>query len=914
MIKFFGKKNYEYGPDGHKKSYYYLLAFWVAIAVGLLLFLPYLFMDKGYFLYYGDFNVQQIPFYKLAHNAVRHGNFGWSWTTDLGANFISSYSFYLVGSPFFWLTLPFPNWMVPYLMGPLLVLKFGVAGVTSFAFIKRFVKQQKYAFLGSLLYAFSGFMIYNIFFNHFNDVVALFPLLLIALEELVQKKRRGVFALAVAMMAILNYFMFVGNVVFVTIYFFVRFTRSKDDFKLTLSKFFNVAFEAVLGLLLAAFILLPSIADIGGNPRVSDGTLKGFSALMYDELQRYFLIIQSFFFPPDIPARPNFFPDSNSKWSSVAAWLPMFGMAGVLAFWDKHKKSFLSVLLKVLFVFALFPILNNAFHMFNYSYYARWFYMLTLIMALVTVKALEDRTVDFIKGIKRYAFIVACFLPLGLIPARSTDEIKNTWWIFFTGVNGDIGFLTKNGPLKFGVVNYNDRFWIYMAITFYSVLSMYFLVKFFRNKKWFFPITTGFVALITLIYSHYHISLGKAHSWDSDYIIDRCIRGEGKIDLPADQFFRVDEFDNMDNLPMFYNLPTIQTFISVVPSSIMEFYPKVGVSRDVASRPDSSKYGLRSFLSVKYLLIEGTRDHEHGMSNMFDYHSTQNNIDIYENKYFIPMGFTYEYFMTEKDFEALPEAFRHTYLTKYLVVPNNMKNHYMQYLTYYKVDPFSTVGFEAFAEESLKRKASACTDFVPDSYGFTAEITLDKPNYVFFSVPFEKNGFTATVNGKAADIKVVDYGFMAVAGVAGKNEIVFKYKTPMSGTGLFITLFATIILILYIVFSGYFSKKKDKTAKISDALNNSHSDFEIQNNSIFSNPLYQDISGIPVEAAEYIELEKTSDFVSINDLTEPETPKYGESADEQINKIKLNPEKLISQINENTPNEETLWDDSTFIV
>ena len=33
-------------------------------------------------------------FYKLVHQAVREGNFGWSWTTDLGANFIASYSFY----------------------------------------------------------------------------------------------------------------------------------------------------------------------------------------------------------------------------------------------------------------------------------------------------------------------------------------------------------------------------------------------------------------------------------------------------------------------------------------------------------------------------------------------------------------------------------------------------------------------------------------------------------------------------------------------------------------------------------------------------------------------------------------------------------------------------------------------------
>ena len=91
--------------------------FGIALLIATIFFLPYILMDHGLFIYYGDFNVQQIPFYKLAHEAVRSGNLGWSWTTDLGANFIGSYSFYLLGNPFFWLTIPFPTEFVPYLDG-----------------------------------------------------------------------------------------------------------------------------------------------------------------------------------------------------------------------------------------------------------------------------------------------------------------------------------------------------------------------------------------------------------------------------------------------------------------------------------------------------------------------------------------------------------------------------------------------------------------------------------------------------------------------------------------------------------------------------------------------------------------------------------------------------------------------------
>ena len=69
------------------------IAFLLTLGMALLLFLPFVIYNRGYFIYYGDYNAQQIPFYRLAHEAVRSGNIGWSWTTDLGANFIGSYSF-----------------------------------------------------------------------------------------------------------------------------------------------------------------------------------------------------------------------------------------------------------------------------------------------------------------------------------------------------------------------------------------------------------------------------------------------------------------------------------------------------------------------------------------------------------------------------------------------------------------------------------------------------------------------------------------------------------------------------------------------------------------------------------------------------------------------------------------------------
>ena len=412
-----------------------LFTFLVALFTAACLFVPYMIMSEGYFTFYGDFNVQQIPFYQTCHAAIREGNVNWSWLTDLGSDFVGSYAFYLLGSPFFWVTLIFPNSFVPYLMGPLLILKFACAALTGYLYIRRFTKTAYAASLGGLLYAFSGFSVYNIFFNHFHEAIIAFPLLLLAMELLLTENRRGVFALAVAFCAITNYFFFFGMVVFCVIYFFVR--LCSRAIKVTFSRFVVLAFEAVMGLALSAALLVPALNAISGNERISN-ILMGWNGITYGKEQIYLYVIQSFFFPPDIPARPVFFPEANVKWSSVAGWLPVFSMTGFFAWFKLREKSWQKRVLAICVLCAMVPVLNSAFYAFNTSYYARWFYMPILIIALVTVMLTEDKKVDFSSGLRWTTAITLAFvLVIGFFPqtVKSGEEEKIIFGLFTQSTN-----------------------------------------------------------------------------------------------------------------------------------------------------------------------------------------------------------------------------------------------------------------------------------------------------------------------------------------------------------------------------------------------------------------------------------------------------------------------------------------------
>ena len=321
--------------SGGWRNNYYLKAFFLGLGLSFLVFLPFLLVDGGRFLFYGDFNVQQVPFYRLAHDAVRAGNLGWNQYTDLGANFIGSYSFYLLGSPFFWLTIPFPSEWVQFLMGPLLILKFACATLTAYIYLHRYTKTPETALIAAVLYSFSGFSIYNIFFNHFHEAMVFFPLLLAALDEYMATRRRGLFALAVCFCCLVNYYFFVGQVTFTLLYFFLRLLCR--SWKISLRDFLLLGLEAVLGLGMSGILLLPSVLTVTQNYRASE-YINGWSAVLYNNVQRYLHILECFFFPPDLPARPNFTPDSGSKWSSLGAWLPLFGMTGVIGWLQLRRK------------------------------------------------------------------------------------------------------------------------------------------------------------------------------------------------------------------------------------------------------------------------------------------------------------------------------------------------------------------------------------------------------------------------------------------------------------------------------------------------------------------------------------------------------------------------------------------------
>ncbi len=771
----------------------YLTAFLLGFGSLLIVLLPVIIADGGYFIYYGDYNSQQIPFYNLANDAVRSGSFGWNWYTDLGASFIGSYAFYLLGSPFFWLSAILPRSWVTFAMPLLLALKHGVATMTAYAYIRRFVRSQNAAIIGGLLYAFSGFQLFNLFFNHFQDVTAFFPLMLIAMEECVNHNRRGVFALTVALMGTINYFFFTGQAVFLVLYFVVR--CFSDDFHATAKKFFILLLEAIIGVLLACVVMLPAAMAILANSRVSEH-LFGLDMVAYNDRTRIWRILLSLFMIPDVPARPNLFSSNSAKWSSIGGYLPLFSMAGVIAFLKQREGHWAKRLTVICAICACVPILNSAFYAFNGSYYARWFYMPVLILAMMTAYALDNRDIDWKTGFRFTFGFLAVFAAISLLPAKNEDE-ETVWFSF---------------------AQWPWHFYLVLAVTAGSLILAIHLLLRRRKKKPFLRLGMIYTTAACIACTMTVVYFGAFAPSRARTYVDQAIDPEQEISVSVseDNFFRVDISENCDNYPMLWQLPCMRTFHSVVPASIMEFYDSIGVQRDVASRADLSYYALRGLFSVQYYFDRAELNTLDNSANTepkidlpgFSYETTENGFHRFHNDAYVPMGFTYDYYIPEDLYQEQAVNLRTPLFMRAVVLSSEQIQAYGSCMQTLPADKIR-MDEDDYLRECEKRAASACDSFVYNADGFTAAIHTDSKKLVFFSVPYD-DGWRAEVNGKPVDVEKVNVGFTAVPVEAGDSEIVFTYETPGLRTGFYLSLGGLVLLIGYLLIC---RKVKSRTQK-----------------------------------------------------------------------------------------------------
>ena len=232
-----------------------------------------------------DMYHQYCPFFTEFLNKLQSGgSLQYSWNLGLGSDFVSLYAYYLA-SPLNFLILLCPKSHVIEFMTLLIILKISASGLTFFLYIRHHYKlvgkdgrmhknQVIPAIVFSTAYALSGFVAAYSWDIMGMDCIALFPLIMIGLERLVQEKKAGLYYITLALCIFCNYYISIMICIFLVFAFVLLFFSQKKGKGGAVLRF---GWYSLLAGASSAILLLPEIAVLsvsgsaeGGFPKTAE--------------------------------------------------------------------------------------------------------------------------------------------------------------------------------------------------------------------------------------------------------------------------------------------------------------------------------------------------------------------------------------------------------------------------------------------------------------------------------------------------------------------------------------------------------------------------------------------------------------------------------------------------------------------
>ena len=202
---------------------------------------------------------QYMPFYSVLYDKLKGGeSLFYSFRSGLGINFLSLFSYYL-SSPLNLLIIFFKKTQLNMAVSMIIVLKIALSGMTAgIYFSSKSKKQGLHVLMISMAYALSSYMV-GYCWNVMLDAIMIFPIVVMGLERLIDKKDGRLYCLALFYALYCNYYIAFMICIFAIIwYIFYSFKSVKQFFFRGIS----FALYSFLAAGMAAVLLIPAYLGI----------------------------------------------------------------------------------------------------------------------------------------------------------------------------------------------------------------------------------------------------------------------------------------------------------------------------------------------------------------------------------------------------------------------------------------------------------------------------------------------------------------------------------------------------------------------------------------------------------------------------------------------------------------------------
>ena len=565
-----------------------------------------------------DMYHQYCPFFMEFHEKLTTGgSMLYTWNLGLGSDFLAHYAYYLA-SPLNWLLVLCPKTLVIEFMTLTIWIKIGLSGMFFFWFLKeRFAlldmdgKYQSRTALPALVfasaYAFSGFMAAYYWDIMWMDCVALLPLIVVGLEQLVKKNKPVLYYVSLSVAILSNFYMGYIVCIFLVLYFVLLFLEQNEG---KIQAVIRFAWYSLLAGGTGAVLMIPEALVLGNSASADSGwpeAAEWYFGIL-EELSRVCVTTDPY--------------TGNNHWPNLYCGvfaLVLFGMYVL-----NHEIKWSQKIPRILIVaFLLISFANNYldcfWHGFRFpnSLPGRQSFLFTFMMLMLGFEAYCKR-----KGNRISHMLVSMAACIGilLLSSRTTPaDVTEPMAFFVTGI-----FVAAYG-LCFIISRIGSR----RMVQCIKGLAV--------------GLAIGEVVLNMAVSGFYTLSRTAYVSKMEDYeVLLDLAKADAQADAPEGgvTFYRIEDFErktkNDDSL---YGYASGTIFSSVLNIDASRFYQKLYMEggKNFYCYNGATPV-ISSMLSVKYMLS----DNDQGENALREIIGSSNGYYLYKNKYCLPLGFVME--------------------------------------------------------------------------------------------------------------------------------------------------------------------------------------------------------------------------------------------------------------------------------
>ena len=329
------------------------------------------------FIWETDGFKQHYLFLENFHETIKNAKDGistFSWNLGLGLDKIGQLSYYIFGDPFAYLSLLSPIKYLKYTYSILVIVRIYFAGLSFIAYCNYHNKSRFATLIGTLIYTFSGFILFAAVRHPFfaNNAIWM-PLMFLGIDKILKEDKYKLFTIVTALSAVSNYYFFYMITILTFIYAIIKYWNEygKDGIKIFWQKFAKTALCYVIGTLSASILLLPTIYAFANNSRSID---IGFT-----------------YYPFNYYAKVLFMSDKAPFWTKISLCPLTLVLLPISILNCKKNKESRTWLLNILvyLIILLIPFLGSVMNGFSFQS-NRWTFAFCFALSYLTVVNLRN--------------------------------------------------------------------------------------------------------------------------------------------------------------------------------------------------------------------------------------------------------------------------------------------------------------------------------------------------------------------------------------------------------------------------------------------------------------------------------------------------------------------------------------------